>query len=85
VSTADARRGRLSNLLTARAERPFGDTSSSSDDVTDDVRLRVAVTKIADDSDPGLADTGGPALPIGLAGLVAVATGLGLIRRTRRT
>ncbi len=84
VSAADARRGRVSNLLTARAERPFGDTSSSSDDVTDDVRLRVAVTKIADDSDPGLADTGGPALPIGLAGLMAVATGLGLIRRTRR-
>jgi hypothetical protein len=85
VSAADARRGRVSNLLTARAERPFGDTSSSSDDVTDEVRLRLAVTKIADDSDPGLADTGGPALPIGLAGLVAVATGLGLIRRTRRT
>lgn len=84
VSAADARRGRVSNLLTARAERPFGDTSSSGDDVTDDVRLRVAVTKVADDSDPGLADTGGPALPVGLAGLVAVATGLALIRRTRR-
>ena len=84
VSSADARRGRVSNLLTARAERPFGDTSSSGDDVTDDVRLRVAVTKVADDSDPGLADTGGPALPIGLAGLVGVATGLALIRRARR-
>jgi uncharacterized repeat protein (TIGR01451 family) len=84
VTTADARRGRVTNELTARAEPPYGATDSRSDDVTDDVRLRVAVTKIADDSDPGLADTGGPALPIGLAGLVAVATGLGLIRRTRR-
>ncbi len=84
VTTADARRGRVTNELTARAEPPYGATDSSSDDVTDVVRLRVAVTKVADDSDPGLADTGGPALPIGLAGLAAVAAGLGLIRRTRR-
>jgi uncharacterized repeat protein (TIGR01451 family) len=84
VTTADARRGRVTNELTARAEPPYGATDSSSDDITDDVRLRNKVTKVADDSDPGLADTGGPALPIGLAGLAAVAAGLGLIRRTRR-
>ena len=84
VTAADARRGRVTNELTARAERPFGDTSSSSDDVTDGVRLRVAVTKPPADSDPGLADTGGPALPIGLAGLAAVVGGLGLLRRARR-
>ena len=84
VTTADARRGRVTNELTARAEPPYGATDSSSDDVTDDVRLRTNVTKVADDSDPGLADTGGPALPIGLAGLTAVAAGLGLIRRARR-
>ena len=85
VSAADARRGRVTNKLTARAERPFGDTSSSSDDVTDGVRLRVAVTKpAADASDPGLADTGGPALPIGLAGAVGIAAGLVLLRRSRR-
>ena len=84
VTTADARRGRVTNELTARAEPPYGASESSSDDITDDVRLRVNVTKVADDSDPGLADTGGPALPIGLAGLTAVAVGLGLIRRARR-
>ena len=85
VSAADARRGRVTNKLTARAERPFGDTGSSGDDVTDSVRLRVAVTKPpADDSDPGLADTGGPALPIGLAGAVGIAAGLVLLRRSRR-
>ena len=85
VSAADARRGRVTNKLTARAERPFGDSGSSSDDVTDGVRLRVAVTKPpADSSDPGLADTGGPALPIGLAGAVGVAAGLVLLRRARR-
>ena len=84
VTTADARRGRVTNELTARAEPPYGATDSSSDDITDDVRLRNKVTKVADDSDHGLADTGGPALPIGLAGLAAVAAGLGLIRRTRR-
>ena len=89
VSTADARRGRVTNELTARAERPFGDTGSTGDDVTDEVRLRVAVTKVpvtevADDTDPGLADTGGPALPIGLAGVAAVGLGLALVRRSRR-
>ncbi|HEY5980536.1 MAG TPA: hypothetical protein VIT41_12965 [Microlunatus sp.] len=86
VSAADARRGRVSNELTARAEPPFGATDASSDDVTDDVRLRVNVTKIADDSDPGLADTGGPggALPLGALGALAVTTGAGLLRRSRR-
>ena len=84
VTAANARRGRVTNELTARAERPFGESGSTSDDVTDDVRLRVAVTKPAADSDPGLADTGGPALPIGLAGLAALAGGLGLLRRARR-
>ncbi len=84
VSAADARRGRVSTELTARAERPFGDTSASSDDVTDDVRLRVAVTKPAATADHGLADTGGPALPLGLAGLAAVGGGLVLLRRSRR-
>jgi uncharacterized repeat protein (TIGR01451 family) len=84
VSAADARRGRVSTKLTARAERPFGDTSSGSDDVTDDVRLRVAVTKPAATADHGLADTGGPALPLGLAGLAAVGGGLVLLRRSRR-
>ena len=38
----------------------------------------------ADDTDPGLADTGGPALPIGLAGVAAVGLGLALVRRSRR-
>lgn len=87
VTAADARRGRVSNELTARAEPPFGDPDDSSDDVTDDVRLRVAVTKPASSSsatDGGLADTGGPALPVGLVGVLAVAGGSALIRRARR-
>lgn len=84
VSAADARRGRVSTTLTARAERPFGQ-SSSADDVTDAVRLRVAVTKppATTSVDHGLADTGGPALPLGVAGLAAVAGGLVLLRRAR--
>ena len=85
VTSGDARRGRVSTELTARAERPFGETSTRSDDVTDDVRLRVAVTKPPAAADHGLADTGGPALPLGLAGLAAVTGGLILLRRTRRT
>ncbi len=87
VTAANARHGQVTNELTARSEAPFGDTGSGGDDVTDDVRLRVAVTEPADDpdADPGLADTGGPGLPIGLAGLVAVAGGLILLRRAQRT
>lgn len=86
VSAADARRGRVSTTLTARAERPFGQ-SSSGDDVTDAVRLRVAVTKppATTSIDHGLADTGGPALPLGVAGLTAMAGGLVLLRRARRS
>lgn len=86
VSAADARRGRVSATLTARAERPFGESSTSADDVTDAVRLRVAVTKppATTSVDHGLADTGGPALPLGLAGLAAVGGGLVLLRRSRR-
>lgn len=84
VTRSDARRGRVSNLLTARAEGPYGDPSSRGDDVTDDVRLRVAVNKLtAEDSDSGLADTGGPggALPVGVLGVAALLVGAGLLRR----
>lgn len=85
VTGSDARRGRVSALLTARAEGPYGDPSSSGDDVTDDTRLRVAVTKpAAPGSDTGLADTGGPALPIGALGLAALLLGGALVRRGRR-
>ncbi len=87
VTAADARRGRVSTELTARAEPPFGQTTTSSDDVTDGVRLRVAVTKppASRSVDHGLADTGGPALPLAVGGLAAVAGGLVLLRRTRRS
>lgn len=45
VSTADARRGRVINELMARAKPPYGDSDPSIKDVTDDLRIRVAVTK----------------------------------------
>lgn len=98
VSRADARHGRVNATLTARAERPYGDSGDSSDDVTDSSTLRVAVTKPAstgghngstgDSSTTGssLADTGSPdgSLPVGLLGVVLTATGIGLVRRGRR-
>lgn len=97
VSSADARQGRVSAIVTARAEQPYGESSDSGDDVIDSSTLRVAVTKPAstrnDDSaensqstDSGLADTGSSegSLPIGLLGVLMAVSGIGLIRRGRR-
>ncbi|MFT4163693.1 MAG: hypothetical protein QM650_00445 [Microlunatus sp.] len=88
VSGADARRGRVSATLTARAEQPYGEPSASGDDIVDSSTLRVAVTKPAStsDDDSGLADTGSSqgSLPIGLLGALMAASGIGLIRRGRR-
>jgi uncharacterized repeat protein (TIGR01451 family) len=84
VSAADARRGRVGNELTARAEPPYGNTESRGDDITDDTRLRVAVHKIAD---PGLADAGATdgTLPVGLLGVGALVAGAALLRRGLRS
>lgn len=87
VTSADARRGRVSTELTARAEAPFGDPGSRRDDVTDSVRLRVKVAKPAGTGSSGLADTGGPlgAVPIGAVGVAALAAGVALLRRVRHS
>lgn len=83
VTTSDGRRGKITNKLTALARGPYDDQG-----VSDSVTLRSKVTKItsSSDSDPGLADTGGPdgALPVGVLGALALVTGAGLIRRGRR-
>jgi uncharacterized repeat protein (TIGR01451 family) len=81
VSTADARRGRVSNELTARAYGPYDDQRPS-----DDVTLRTKVTKLASVTS-GLADTGGTdgTIPVGLAGIGALIAGAVLIRRGRRS
>jgi uncharacterized repeat protein (TIGR01451 family) len=78
VSNADARRGRVSNELTARAAGPYAERQ-----VIDDVTLRVRVTKPPATADPGLADTGGPVgtWPVGAVGLAALVAGASLLRR----
>jgi uncharacterized repeat protein (TIGR01451 family) len=79
VTNADARRGRVSNELTARATGPYDDQRVSDEDT-----LRTRVTKPV--GDPGLADTGGPdgALPVGVLGAAALVAGAGLLRRGLR-
>lgn len=81
VSNAHARKGRVSNELTARATGPYDDQQ-----VSDDVTLRTKVTKISS-SDPGLADTGSPdgTVPVGVLGVAALVAGAGLLRRGLRS
>ncbi|HYI58822.1 MAG TPA: hypothetical protein VEX66_11680 [Microlunatus sp.] len=80
VSNANARKGRVSNELTARATGPYDDQQVSDDDT-----LRTEVTKLT--ADPGLADAGSPdgTVPVGLFGVLAVVAGAGLLRRGLRS
>ncbi len=80
VTNANARKGRVSNELTARATGPYDDQQVSDDDT-----LRTEVTKLT--ADPGLADTGSTdgTVPVGVFGVVALVAGAGLLRRGLRS
>lgn len=88
IVAADARRGAVTITATVRAEKPYGDPASSSDDATARASLRVAVASAssaaAGSGQVGtLAATGGPTSVLFGLGVLACVGGAALLVRAR--